>query len=154
MFYVVGYVNNSDDCDDTQILYEDLDMDGFGSANPAACGIADSSDCDDNSNNINPNAVEILDNNVDENCDGNIETFINENQMIHLHLFPNPANHYITISPLQGMKSVSILITNQWGQKMFKGTLDANLQINTSDWANGMYNILLGTQTATFFIAR
>jgi hypothetical protein len=42
-----GYVSNADDCDDTQLLYEDNDGDNFGSIVLAACGASNSSDCDD-----------------------------------------------------------------------------------------------------------
>jgi Leucine-rich repeat (LRR) protein len=45
----VGYVSNSEDCDDTAIVYTDVDADGFGSDTFAACnGVANSDDCDDN----------------------------------------------------------------------------------------------------------
>ena len=42
-----GYVANSLDCDDTQMLFADNDGDGFGSVTPAPCGVANSSDCND-----------------------------------------------------------------------------------------------------------
>jgi hypothetical protein len=57
--------------------YQDLDMDGFG--NPlvtiVACitpigYVGNSLDCDDTNPNINPDAVDIPDNGIDENCDG------------------------------------------------------------------------------------
>ncbi len=43
-----GYVANSLDCDDTSVIFEDLDGDGYGSETFAACtGVANSDDCDD-----------------------------------------------------------------------------------------------------------
>lgn len=44
----IGYVTNSDDCDDFAVMYQDIDGDNFG--NPAVqvgCGSYDNSDCDD-----------------------------------------------------------------------------------------------------------
>lgn len=44
-----GFVANSLDCNDNQLLFEDLDGDGFGSEIFAACtGVPNSDDCDDN----------------------------------------------------------------------------------------------------------
>ena len=40
-----GYVANDDDCDDTQVLYADIDVDGFGSGSPAGCGVTNNLDC-------------------------------------------------------------------------------------------------------------
>lgn len=57
--------------------YQDLDMDGFG--NPlvtiVACTtpigyVGNALDCDDSNPNINPDAIDIPDNGIDENCDG------------------------------------------------------------------------------------
>ncbi|OIQ28276.1 MAG: hypothetical protein BM564_09390, partial [Bacteroidetes bacterium MedPE-SWsnd-G2] len=61
----------------TTTYYADADNDGFGDnastleacAQPAGY-VLDNSDCDDTDANINPNAVEILCNGIDENCNG------------------------------------------------------------------------------------
>ncbi len=42
-----GYVTNSDDCDDSKVIYTDSDGDGFGAGDPVACGVADNTDCND-----------------------------------------------------------------------------------------------------------
>src|SRR5690606_20742298 len=49
-----GYslTTNGSDCDDTMILYTDTDGDGFGAGAPAACGVANNSDRDDNNNSV------------------------------------------------------------------------------------------------------
>ncbi|MBF6629414.1 MAG: putative metal-binding motif-containing protein, partial [Proteiniphilum sp.] len=43
---------NGSDCDDTMILYADIDGDGYGSGAPSSCGVANNSDCDDNNNSV------------------------------------------------------------------------------------------------------
>jgi len=87
-----GYVLNSTDCDDTNIaiyrtgdFYVDSDNDGFNNGGPltttcygasAPTGFTANNigtDCDDNDAEINPNHVEVLDNGLDDNCDGNID---------------------------------------------------------------------------------
>lgn len=42
-----GYVANSSDCNDDLITYTDNDLDGYGAGDPAPCGVADHTDCDD-----------------------------------------------------------------------------------------------------------
>ena len=81
----VGYVTNSDDCDDTNssvgiatnIYYLDFDNDSFGSSlsTITACSVpagyvSNSLDCNDTVSAINPNATDILDNGIDEDCSG------------------------------------------------------------------------------------
>lgn len=151
---IAGYVDNSDDCDDSVLLFEDNDMDGYGSTNAAPCGVTSNTDCDDTNNNINPNANEIPDNNIDENCDGEITTEIKEINPFSMQLFPNPAAQWITIAAVHNIASNSFIIIDAKGKKMQEGTINGSLQINIGDWANGIYNVFLGTHSTTFIIAR
>lgn len=81
----VGYVTNSDDCDDNDnlvgiastVFYADLDLDTYGDPTNTivACTqpvgyVSNNLDCNDNDNTIHPGAVEILDNGIDEDCNG------------------------------------------------------------------------------------
>jgi hypothetical protein len=80
---VSGYVLNSNDCDDQSsaigigntTYYLDADLDGFGDLNNTTLGCVlpngyspNSLDCNDNDFNINPNATDIPDNGIDEDC--------------------------------------------------------------------------------------
>lgn len=82
---VSGYVLNSDDCDDQSsaigigntTYYLDADLDGFGDLNNTTLGCVvpngystNALDCNDNDFNINPNATDIPDNGIDEDCSG------------------------------------------------------------------------------------
>lgn len=77
--FVVIWSCSSDDSCDKQTWYIDSDNDGFGSSDAgitkSACskpeGYADNnSDCDDNNTTINPNATEVVNDGIDNNCDG------------------------------------------------------------------------------------
>ena len=83
-----GYVSDSTDCNDADFLihspvtyYVDADLDGYGSSVTAQfCLIeppygysVNNSDCDDNDPGVNPDAIEICGNGIDDNCDGQID---------------------------------------------------------------------------------
>jgi gliding motility-associated-like protein len=71
-----GYVDNLEDCDDNQITFNDSDGDGYGSADAIGCGVVlNNSDCDDDNASIHPDAVELC-NNVDEDCDEEVDEFV------------------------------------------------------------------------------
>lgn len=68
--------------------YLDSDNDGFGTPNSTTTTCSNVTpggysvnnlDCDDSNNAINPNALEIPNNNVDENCDGTLSVIDNDN---------------------------------------------------------------------------
>lgn len=84
-----GYVINGtahNDCNDNDILvyqylsgYSDIDQDNFGTGNQSTfctgntlpTGYSNNKDdCNDNNNSINPIAIDIINNGIDENCDG------------------------------------------------------------------------------------
>lgn len=63
-------------------LYEDKDNDGFGGQTPWTCGsghayVANADDCDDDNVDINPSAIEICGNGIDDNCDGQTDVLFN-----------------------------------------------------------------------------
>jgi gliding motility-associated-like protein len=68
-----GFVENLDDCDDSNLTYEDLDGDAYGIGNPTACGsVFNNLDCDDNQFNVHPEVTELC-NNIDDNCNDEVD---------------------------------------------------------------------------------
>lgn len=71
-----------DVCEDSDRIewYADVDGDGYGDPNSiyVDCDqpsgyVADNTDCDDTNALINPGAIEIPDNGIDDDCDGEID---------------------------------------------------------------------------------
>ncbi len=85
--------DNVTDEDPDLTFYADLDGDGYGAGDPiAACpgttGMADNNlDCDDSSAALQPGALEVDGNDVDENCDGVDRT-------VHLYVTVDGTNPY------------------------------------------------------------
>ena len=87
----------------TQYLDEDGDEFGSSDSTVVACDKIESysyinGDCDDTDASINPGVEEIAGNDIDENCDGLLDTSnIEENQKLYLEIFPNPTLDYLHI---------------------------------------------------------
>jgi hypothetical protein len=62
------YAENSDDCDDNLLTFEDFDEDGYGTDVIVPCGADNELDCDDFNPSINFGAEEICGNDIDEDC--------------------------------------------------------------------------------------
>ena len=77
-------------------------------------------------------------------------TDVEETENTALRLYPNPVNQSLKIET-EGMTQVSVY--NMLGQTVYKKDLDGNvLNVNTSDWTEGMY--LVKVQTAQGTISR
>jgi glucose/arabinose dehydrogenase len=93
-----------ENCDGLDLItwYEDTDGDTFGNPNVSQTAntqphdyVSDNTDCDDTNANINPNATEIPDNTIDENCDGIIEGSEIDYNFI---MYPNPSRNEVSFS--------------------------------------------------------
>lgn len=140
-------------------IYADEDGDGFGNINnsnfTSDCDIpngyvADSSDCNDADSSVYPGALEIANNNIDDNCDGYIDEFgtgvEDINSTFFFSISPNPSNAqatiqfilsqscYVRISLLDlSGKEISRLINDE----MKKG--EHSVSLNTAQFSKGVY---------------
>jgi Domain of unknown function (DUF6851)/Putative metal-binding motif/Secretion system C-terminal sorting domain len=108
-----GIDNNCNGLNDdgiaTNAYYFDNDNDGFGDiavsidtciSEPPAGYVLNNTDCDDNNELINPDAEEIPNNGIDEDCDGmDLTIGTKENNLNDLiEVFPNPVKNVLTIN--------------------------------------------------------
>jgi len=107
-------------------FYADTDGDGFGDAmntvsgcsNNAPMGyVANNTDCDDTNADINPDAEEIVNNGIDENCDplDDILDATLELGNTTIKIFPNPATDFIRVQ-VDGNVKLQFKISSISGQ--------------------------------------
>jgi len=125
-----------------RLWYIDADGDGYGDASYAIWGCtqpdgyaSNDRDCDDTNPNINPRKAEILNNDIDENCDGKIERLTLSNSTFNfdnLKISPNPFNNSLNIdlsTAITGDFKISFFDLN--GRLVFsKNTSSVNGRIN------------------------
>ena len=132
-----GIDNNCDGRIDEGLVfktyYQDADKDGYGNkaVKIVSCSaptgyVTDSTDCNDNNANVHPNAQEIPDNLIDDNCNGQIEdssgviTALPQSpdpDSVQVLVFPNPSKGDFTIRLSGGnLKPKSIRVIDGSGK--------------------------------------
>ncbi|MFT4533638.1 MAG: hypothetical protein ACI9P5_000988 [Saprospiraceae bacterium] len=125
-------------------FYADIDMDGFGDLDSTvvSCtqpsGFVDNDlDCDDTNSEINPDGIEILSNDIDEDCDGeDLTVGIADLKQAKIKVFPNPTSGIIGIN-VENKVQLMYRMYNVRGEVIRSGELEKSIDI--SDEVDGMY---------------
>ena len=135
----------------TIIWYIDNDGDGFGNPNPTltipACTeplgfVNNSNDCDDSNPNINPDALEIENNGIDEDCDGMdlITTSTADISTLEIKIYPNPSNDIINIE-VDRILNYKVELLDLRGKILHRSS-NSN-EINVRNLNKGIYLIII-----------
>jgi len=138
------------DVDDSSVImqYPDIDQDGFGADTVAVFNcillsgyVTNNQDCNDSDTEINPDATEIPNNGIDENCDGEVILSSTYNLgTSSLRVFPNPTRDYLHIE-VNNKQELYIELYNMSGELIVKSVGVEGIDLRT--YPNGLYNLLL-----------
>jgi hypothetical protein len=131
--------------------YEDLDFDGFGSnvslvsCDSLGAGYAlTTGDCDDDNDQVYPGATEVLDNGIDENCDG-FDNYagLTDLSVLYVSLIPNPSEGDVTIT-VSTNEQFELTICDVTGKLVLSLKNIVNgTSVSTRSWAPGTYFVTL-----------
>jgi hypothetical protein len=137
---------NSDEGLPLITYYEDLDNDDFGSANTlescdslGAGYSLTTGDCDDANDQVYPGATEVIDNGIDENCDG-VDNYLGLVSMDNwiIELLPNPSTGSFQINC--GLAIFDVVVTDITGKVLYtQNDQHVENMISTQPWAPATY---------------
>ncbi len=148
----------------TSVYYIDNDGDGYGSgsagdfcSDPGINYSTSNDDCNDDDPAINPGALDIPNNLIDENCDGSdLTNALDENLLNNtFKIYPNPGTDKFFISSEnleKGNSKLKIIDIN--GRVVFESDLNITqnyfMEISTIDFTKGVYQIVIYSQKQVF----
>ena len=152
--------NIDDDCNgvvDNDVLftsyYTDTDTDGYGTGNemafctdPGAGYALTNDDCDDTNAAVNPQAVEVADNGIDDNCDG-VELGMNEQLAMSFSAYPNPTADMLVVKMANATTGM-LMVFNAQGALVMKVQVAQQSQVtlDLSEMATGVYTLMVQDQ--------
>jgi hypothetical protein len=148
-----GFDNNCNGTNDEGLVfntyYLDSDNDQYGAGLglvscqtiPLPGYVLVNGDCDDTNPNVYPGATEILDNDIDENCDG-VDGYLGLSDLtiVQVGLVPNPSNGVFTVQFNAEVANATIQVTDMNGKVLFQELMNgANLEVSNLRLSTGAY---------------
>jgi hypothetical protein len=135
-------------CDLPAPNFQDIDADGFGNPDvvqfsciPILGFVSNNTDCNDNNNQVYPNATEILGNGIDENCDG-VDGILNLADILNFEydIIPNPSNGAFIIRFNTSVNEGDLIFTDINGKIVLSGKLAGSIfEFNDVNLKKGVY---------------
>jgi hypothetical protein len=152
-----GFDNNCNGTNDEGLIfntyYLDSDNDQYGAGIglvscqtiPLPGYVLVNGDCDDMNPNVYPGATEILDNDLDENCDG-VDGYLGladgyiDVSLINVDIVPNPSNGSFSLNFDSEMTDVLVQITDMSGKALFQSNMSgSSIPLNQTQLKPGTY---------------
>ncbi len=151
-----------DDGLEVQTYYVDADMDGYGDPDYSVelCSqppgtSTESGDCDDTNPEVNPDAEEIANNGIDEDCDGeDLISSVNNEEHSLLDVYPNPSNGLITIELANNIISQIKLIDLAANVLQKNDTNNRQVKLDISNFPSGLYMLQVESQDGKFYFVK
>ena len=135
-------------CDLPAPNFQDIDADGFGNPDvvqfsciPILGFVSNNTDCNDNNNQVYPNATEILGNGIDENCDG-VDGILNLVDILNFeyNIIPNPSNGAFIIRFNTSVNEGDLIFTDINGKIVLSGKIANSIfEFNDVNLKKGVY---------------
>jgi len=142
--------------------YLDADNDGYGDPmmgkdtcqnTPITGYVTDDSDCDDTNPQINPNAIDVVNNGIDEDCDGvDFTSAVHELTATDIKIFPNPVTTLLQIQT-EVFKKCKWTAFDITGRVIVTGNLQfaaGKANLNFTELEKGIYILVLEGEEGRF----
>jgi len=114
--------------------------------------VSNSLDCDDTNEEIHPDAVEIANDGIDQDCDGEDLTIgVEEILAAELKVFPNPAKSVVTVQLPKSIGEAQFELLDVTGKVVLRERLiQEQSTIELRGTATGMYTYRIASSIAQF----
>ncbi len=157
-----GFDNNCNGVNDEGLIFNtyfvDADNDNFGTGvgeslceDPGVGYVLVGGDCDDADSTIYPGATEILDNGIDENCDG-VDNYLSVLELaeINVNLYPNPSNGLFILDLQAELANSKLFLLDLSGKIVFEVLINGkSVVVDASNLLPGCYVVRIENEKSS-----
>jgi len=151
------------DCAVYDLYYPDTDDDNYGDINadsllvcegtpPPANYVLNNADCDDDDTNVNPDATELPNNDIDEDCDGeDLVSSVSKIDNKSVSVFPNPTKGAIVVTEIE-LKNPLIYLYSTTGELLLSLPFEDEKSLDLTLLPVGIYLLNIQHEEGVFML--